>query len=54
MQVNGKVRGRIEVAADASEDEVRAAALAAVEDSLAGKEPRKVIVVAHRLVSVVI
>ncbi|MEV4412167.1 leucine--tRNA ligase [Catellatospora sp. NPDC049609] len=53
VQVNGKVRGRIEVAADAAEDEVRAAALAAITDSLAGKEPKKVIVIPGRLVSVV-
>jgi leucyl-tRNA synthetase len=54
VQVNGKVRGRIEVAPDAPEAEVRAAALAAVAEVLAGREPKKVIVVAGRLVSVVI
>jgi leucyl-tRNA synthetase len=54
VQVNGKVRGRIEVAADASEDEVRAAALAEVAPHLAGKEPKKVIVVAGRMISVVV
>ncbi|MEU8423661.1 leucine--tRNA ligase [Micromonospora sp. NPDC048835] len=53
VQVNGKVRGRVEVAADASEEAVRAAALEAVAASLAGKEPRKVIVVKGRMVSVV-
>ncbi|GIF95278.1 leucine--tRNA ligase [Catellatospora citrea] len=53
VQVNGKVRGRIEVAAEAAEDEVRAAALAAVTDSLAGKDPKKVIVIPGRLVSIV-
>ncbi|MFC5922554.1 leucine--tRNA ligase [Micromonospora vulcania] len=53
VQINGKVRGRIEVATDASEEEVRAAALAAVSAALAGKEPRKVIVVKGRMVSVV-
>ncbi|WP_229400216.1 leucine--tRNA ligase [Micromonospora okii] len=53
VQVNGKVRGRIEVAADASEETVRAAALEAVASALAGKEPRKVIVVKGRMVSVV-
>ncbi|MEU8214299.1 leucine--tRNA ligase [Micromonospora taraxaci] len=53
VQVNGKVRGRIEVPADASEETVRAAALDAVAASLAGKEPRKVIVVQGRMVSVV-
>jgi leucyl-tRNA synthetase len=53
VQVNGKVRGRIEVAADAVEEAVRAAALAEVAGHLAGKEPRKVIVVPGRMVSVV-
>ncbi len=54
VQVNGKVRGRISVAADAAEDEVRAAALAEVASALDGREPRKVIVVPGRMVSVVI
>ena len=54
VQVNGKVRGRVEVAADAGEDEVRAAALAEVASHLAGREPRKVIVVPGRMVSVVV
>jgi leucyl-tRNA synthetase len=53
VQINGKVRGRVEVPADASEETVRAAALEAVAASLAGKEPRKVIVVKGRMVSVV-
>lgn len=53
VQINGKVRGRVEIAADAAEDDVRAAALAAVADQLGGKEPRKVIVVPGRMVSVV-
>ncbi|GHJ06616.1 leucine--tRNA ligase [Micromonospora humidisoli] len=53
VQVNGKVRGRIEVPADAAQETVRAAALEAVASALAGKEPRKVIVVPGRLVSVV-
>ncbi len=54
VQVNGKVRGRIEVPADAAEQAVREQALAAVAGALAGKEPRKVIVVAGRMVSVVL
>ena len=53
VQVNGKVRGRIEVAADAAEETVRGAALEAVAETLAGREPRKVIVVPGRMVSVV-
>jgi leucyl-tRNA synthetase len=54
VQVNGKVRGRIEVAVDAPEETVRAAALAEVAAHLAGRTPRKVIVVAGRMVSIVI
>ncbi|BCJ63378.1 leucine--tRNA ligase [Polymorphospora rubra] len=53
VQVGGKVRGRIEVPADADEPTVRAAALAAVAEQLGGKEPRKVIVVKGRMVSIV-
>jgi len=54
VQVNGKVRGRVEVAPDTTEDAVRAAALESIAEVLAGREPRKVIVVAGRLVSVVV
>ncbi|HEY2669201.1 MAG TPA: leucine--tRNA ligase [Rugosimonospora sp.] len=54
VQVNGKVRGRIEVDADAGQDAVRQAALVAVAEVLAGREPRKVIVVPGRMVSVVV
>jgi leucyl-tRNA synthetase len=54
VQVNGKVRGRVQVPADADEAAVRDAALAEVSAALEGKEPRKVIVVAGRMVSVVV
>jgi leucyl-tRNA synthetase len=54
VQVNGKVRGRVQVAADADQDAVRAAALAAIAESLGGTEPKKVIVVPGRMVSVVV
>ncbi|MGH3738304.1 MAG: leucine--tRNA ligase, partial [Micromonosporaceae bacterium] len=55
VQVNGKVRGRIEVGADAEASEVEAAALSdeKVSEFLAGRTPRKVIVVPGRMVSVV-
>ena len=55
IQVNGKVRSRITVAADADDDAVKAAALAdeKVAALLDGAEPRKVIVVPGRLVNVV-
>jgi leucyl-tRNA synthetase len=54
VQVNGKVRGRISVAPDTPEDAVRAAALDEVAEALAGRDPKKVIVVKGRLVSVVV
>jgi leucyl-tRNA synthetase len=54
VQVNGKVRARIEVPAGAADQAVREAALVAVADALGGAEPRKVIVVAGRMVSVVV
>ena len=53
VQVNGKVKTKITVAADAEDDVIREAALAAVSNTLAGKEPRKVIVVKGRLVNIV-
>ena len=54
VQVNGKVRARVEVPVDADEAAVRTAALAAVDDDLGGRTPRKVIVVPGRIVSVVV
>jgi leucyl-tRNA synthetase len=56
VQVNGKVRDRITVPAEATEDEIKSAALASevVQKFLEGKEPRKVIVAKGRLVSVVV
>ena len=56
VQVNGKVRDRIVVAIDASEEEIRKAALASeiIQKYLEGREPRKVIVAHGKLVSVVV
>ncbi|MBB3662754.1 leucyl-tRNA synthetase [Prauserella sediminis] len=56
IQVNGKVRSRITVAADASSDDVQAAALAdeKIAAALDGGEPKKVIVVPRKLVNVVV
>ncbi|HLF99032.1 MAG TPA: leucine--tRNA ligase [Acidimicrobiia bacterium] len=56
VQVNGKVRDRIEVAAEISEDEMRELAMASakVQESLDGGDPRKVIVVPPKLVNVVV
>jgi leucyl-tRNA synthetase len=56
VQVNGKVRGRIEVARDAAEADVIAAALAdeAVKAHVDGKPIRRQVVVPGRLVSLVV
>ncbi|TDZ78739.1 Leucine--tRNA ligase [Mycobacteroides salmoniphilum] len=56
IQVNGKVRGRITVAADAPAGDIEAAALAEekVLEFLAGTTPKKVIVVPGRMVNLVV
>jgi leucyl-tRNA synthetase len=56
VQVNGKLRGRVSVAADASEEETRAAALAdeRVRAWTEGKQVVKTVVVPGRLVNVVV
>ena len=56
VQVNGKLRGRINVSADASRDEIAAMALEDenVQRFVAGQEVRKTIVVPGRLVNVVV
>ncbi len=53
VQINGKVRERITVPADASDEEIEAAALAAVQKHLDGKTPKKVIVAKRSIVSIV-
>jgi leucyl-tRNA synthetase len=56
VQVNGKVRDRIIVPAEATEEEIITAVLASepVRKYLDGKQPRKVIVANKRLVNVVV
>ena len=54
VQVNGKVKTRITVAADAAEDTIRETALAAVSNAIAGKDVVKAIVIPGRLVNVVV
>jgi leucyl-tRNA synthetase len=56
VQVNGKLRGRITVAADASDIDIEAAAIAApaVSAHLTGKQIAKVIIAKGRLVSIVV
>ena len=56
VQVNGKLRGRVQLAVDATREEAEAAALAdaRVQKHVAGKTVRKVIVVPNRLVNIVV
>ncbi|MBI2765000.1 MAG: leucine--tRNA ligase [Chloroflexi bacterium] len=56
LQVNGKVRDRLHLPADAGEAEARAAAFASpkVAALLAGKEPKRVIYVPARLLNIVL
>jgi leucyl-tRNA synthetase len=56
VQVNGKLRGRLTVAADVPDERLRELALAdpAVQAHVAGKTVRKVIVASGKLVSVVV
>jgi leucyl-tRNA synthetase len=56
VQVNGKLRGKITVAADASKEALEAAAMAneGAIKFMEGKAPKKVIVVPGRLVNIVI
>ncbi len=54
VQVGGKVRAEIRVAADASREEIEQAAQSAVAARLAGKDVAKVIVVPGRLVNFVV
>ena len=55
LQVNGKMRGSVTVPAAADKDAIEAAARAheAVEKFLEGRPPKRVIVVAGKLVNVV-
>ena len=55
VQVNGKIKDRIVVAADADEASIKTKALdnLKVVEALAGKTPRKVIVIKSRLVNIV-
>lgn len=56
VQVNGKMRGTIDIPKDCPQDEAQAAALAldTVQAAMQGKDPRKVIVVPNRIVNVVV
>ena len=55
VQMNGKVRDRIQVATTISEDEAKALALAseAIQKGLAGRQPKQIIYVPGRLINIV-
>ena len=55
IQVNGKLRSRLELAPDTAKELVEQAALAdeSVQKHLEGRAPKKVIVVPNKLVNVV-
>jgi len=56
VQVNGKIKDRIVVPADADDEQIKQKALASekVAAALAGKTPRKIIIIKSRLVNIVI
>jgi leucyl-tRNA synthetase len=56
VQVNGKLRATVDLPRDVAEEQARATALAApnVVAAMAGKPPRKVIVVPNRIINVVV
>jgi leucyl-tRNA synthetase len=56
VQVNGKLRGTVELPRDAAEGDAREAALAldAVQRVLEGRAPRRTIIVPNRIVNVVV
>ncbi|HOB21506.1 MAG TPA: hypothetical protein PKI30_01495, partial [Bacillota bacterium] len=56
VQVNGKVRERLSVPAEISDDELKEKALAAekVQSFIGGKDVRKVIVIPKKLVNIVV
>jgi leucyl-tRNA synthetase len=56
VQLNGKVKGHLTVSTNASEDEIKAAALALskIQDGISGKQVRKIVIVPKKLVNIVV
>jgi leucyl-tRNA synthetase len=56
IQVNGKVRDRMMMSIQASEEEIKSAALALpkIQEIVAGKQIRKVVVIPKKLVNIVV
>ncbi len=55
VQLNGKVRGRVMVPAEANDDEIKKIVLTdpKIIDALAGKQPKKIIIVPKKLINIV-
>jgi len=55
VQINGKLRDKLRVAIDANEEELKSAALnlPKIQQHLAGKEVRKVVIVPNKIVNIV-
>jgi leucyl-tRNA synthetase len=56
VQVNGKLRDKVVVSADADEEDIKSAALATdgAQKYMEGKAPKKIIVVPKKLVNIVV
>ncbi len=54
IQINGKLRGKIEVGADASREQVEGLARTAAAEWIQGKEPKKVVYVEKKLINFVV
>ena len=56
VQIRGKIKDKITIAADATEEQIQQMALASekVQAALDGKEPKKIIVIKSRLVNIVV
>jgi leucyl-tRNA synthetase len=54
IQINGKLRGKIEVGVETSREEIERLARAEISEWMQGKEPRKVVYVEKKLVNFVV
>jgi leucyl-tRNA synthetase len=54
IQVNGKLRGKIEVGVDTSREEIESLARAQIREWMQGKEPKKVVYVEKKLINFVV
>jgi len=54
VQINGKLRGRIEVGADAGRQEIERLARNEAGEWLQGKEPKKIVYVEKKLINFVV